>query len=91
MTELEAKRTLTVGVFSIASDDESDGVNPEDELRTVLSMLDDVLLPEFVFCKKEKVSGNLSTCSFDWNRSSSDGCVSKYTNKHLCHIFIKYR
>ena len=76
------------------SGDESDGVNPEDELRTVLSMyyhctinvlslyyhctitvlslyyhctitvlsmLDYALLPEFDFCKKEKVSVN-ATC-----------------------------
>ena len=28
--------------YSDVSDDESDGVNAEDELRTVLSMLDDV-------------------------------------------------
>ena len=47
--------------FSNVSDDESDSVNPEDELRTVLSMLDDASLLEFVFCKKEKVSVNPST------------------------------
>ena len=48
--------------YSDIIDDESDGVNPEDELRTVLSMLDDVSLPEFYFCKKEWVSVNPSTC-----------------------------
>ena len=40
--------------YSDVSDDESDGVNPEDELLTVLSMLDDASLLEFDFCKKEK-------------------------------------
>ena len=30
--------------YSDVSDDESDGVKPEDELRTVLSMLDDTSL-----------------------------------------------
>ena len=48
--------------YSDISDDESDVVNPKDELRTVLSMLDDASLPEFDFCKKEKVYVNLSTC-----------------------------
>ena len=48
--------------YSDVSDDESDDVNPEDELHTVLSMLGDASLPEFDFCKKEKVSVNLSTC-----------------------------
>ena len=48
--------------YSGVSDDESNGVNPEDELRAVLSILDEALLPEFDFCKKEKVSVNLSTC-----------------------------
>ena len=33
--------------YSDVSDDESDYVNPEDELRTVLSMLDDASLLEF--------------------------------------------
>ena len=47
--------------YSDVSDDESDGVNPEDELRTVLSMLGDASLLEFDFCKKEKVSVNPST------------------------------
>ena len=46
--------------YSDVSDDESDGVNAVDELRTVLSMLDDVSLSEFDFCKKEKVSMNPS-------------------------------
>ena len=48
--------------YSDNSDDESDGVNPEDELCTVLSMLDDASLPEFDFCKKEKVSVNPNPC-----------------------------
>ena len=48
--------------YSDVSDDASDGVNPEDELRTVLSMLDDVSLPEFDFFKKENMSVNPSTC-----------------------------
>ena len=39
--------------YSDVSDDECDGVNAEDELRTVLSMLDDT---KFHFCKKKKVS-----------------------------------
>ncbi|KAI0212937.1 Syntaxin-17 [Lamellibrachia satsuma] len=47
-TEQEAKRTL-FDRYSDVSDDESDGVNPEDKLRTVLSMLDDASLPEFDF------------------------------------------
>ena len=57
---------LVADIFSRyldVSDDESDGVNPEDELRTVLSMLNDASLPEFDFCKKEKVSVNPSTCN----------------------------
>ena len=34
----------------------------------------------------------LDDAKFDWNRSNSDGCVSKCTNKHFCHIYcLKYR
>ena len=51
-TEPEAKRTL-FDRYSDVSDDESDGVNPEDKLRTVLSMLDDASLPEFDFGKRK--------------------------------------
>ena len=39
--------------YSDVCDYESDGVNPEDELRTVLSMLDDALLLEFDFVRKK--------------------------------------
>ena len=42
--------------YSDVSDDECDGVNAEDELCTVLSMLDDT------FCYKKKMSVNLATC-----------------------------
>ena len=39
-TEPEAKRILRTGVFSMAT--RGDGVNAENELHSVLSMLDDV-------------------------------------------------
>ena len=48
--------------YTDINDDESDGVNPQDELRTVLSMLDDASLPEFDFSTKEKVSVNPNLC-----------------------------
>ena len=49
-TEPEAKRSKSGSIFdgySDVSDKECDGVNAEDELRTVLSMLDDAY---FNFC-----------------------------------------
>ena len=61
-SEMDTDKRGIFDRYSDVNDDESDGVNPEDDLCTVLSMLDDASLPEFDFFKKEKVSVNLSTC-----------------------------
>ena len=54
VTEPEAKRTLEFSIATRTLVMMKLTVNPEDELRTVLSVLDDASLPEFDFCKKEK-------------------------------------
>ena len=94
VTELKAKWTLTVGVFSITytdvSNDESDSVNPEGELHTVLSMLDDVLLPEFDFCNKEKVSESVNIQSLiGLGPVAMDVLANIQIN--FCYICLKYR
>ena len=40
--------------YSDVSDDESDSINPEDELCTVLSMMDDASLPKLDFLRRKK-------------------------------------
>ena len=98
-TEPGTKRTLRsiFDRYSDVSDDESDGVNTEDELCTVLSMLDDASLPEFDFCKKEKVSFNRSTLKvlLELVQAVAMDVLANIqimsTNKHFCHICIKYQ